>query len=721
MTQNSQKPQDKDSDSDIFELDLLGLLRAVLKRMKLCVAITGTAIVAALLYCFMTTPIYLANCRMLVESGNLKVTSIQEVYDSQAGRDTNSRRDFLTTQMKLMTSDHILARVFEHFEFAKKPEFQDVREPLLALSKRFEVKQVPNTSLIDIGFKDKDPRFSAEVSNYIAQEYINDSRIRSTGFSERGLEKLRDELVNMEATRFKAIEKLNTFKAKHDMLSAETATNLLISRLTELGKSLVGAKEAVANAQASVDAIETWKAQGLRLDSIPEASLNPTLTNFKMARLQAQAALVKTLQDYGPNHRAVTTQKQVIEEMDKAILDETENTLISIRAKLEAAEIRLRLLTEENDAATAELKALDRISDEYKMLEDNLKSAEKAYQYVLDRVSELQIAKNADAGSGGTFQIIVPATPPAKAAYPQKAKVMIIVTLAAGVLSVLLCIVLELLDVTLKGREEFENNSKLPVFGEIPLSQKKDRVDYVCYDEPNGESAEAFRALRTSLSLSPAARRAKLIAVTSSMPSEGKSFVSLNLAITYARSGKRVLLIDSDMRRSRLTRLILGDKKNADGLSTILAGTTQLADLDKIVTKPFDDLNLSFLSSGPIPANPVELLSAETTKGVFEALESQFDMVIVDTAPVLLVSDTVNLSVISNLRFLIVGQLFKTEKKQLVATVEALHRVNANLIGTVIQQSAKSKKAYGYGYGYSYRYGYGSEAESKPWYRSLFK
>ena len=161
----------------------------------------------------------------------------------------------------------------------------------------------------------------------------------------------------------------------------------------------------------------------------------------------------------------------------------------------------------------------------------------------------------------------------------------------------------------------------------------KERTDFVGYDDPKGAVAEAFRALRTSLSLSPAPSKAKLLAVTSSVPSEGKSFVALNLALTYARGSKRVLLV----------------------------------------------------------------------------------------------SDTLNLTAVAGLKFLVVDQCLKTEKKQVEETCDTLRRVNAEVVGTVLQQGEKAALESGYsdyGYGYKYGYGYGADratAAKTPWYRRFGK
>lgn len=215
---------------------------------------------------------------------------------------------------------------------------------------------------------------------------------------------------------------------------------------------------------------------------------------------------------------------------------------------------------------------------------------------------------------------------------------------------------------------------------------EKERTDFVGYDDPKGAVAEAFRALRTSLSLSPASSKAKLLAVTSSVPSEGKSFVALNLALTYARGGKRVLLVDCDMRRRRLTYLLMADKCEMPGLSNLLAGTVTET-VEARTMKPFSVMALTFLPAGPTLPNPVELLGSESAPAFFAGLENQYDLVIVDTAPVLLVSDTLNLTAVAGLKFFVVGQCLKTEKKQVEETVTQAARTNVALSERLLSET----------------------------------
>ena len=158
-------------------------------------------------------------------------------------------------------------------------------------------RRIPGTSLLDVGVRSEDPVFAAHAANFIARVYIDDSQRRASGFSLRGLAKLEEQLATTEETRLKAIERLNAFKKESGILSGSTSQALGIARLTELDRASVDAQAQLASAQAAVDTIERWRKAGMNLDSLPECVGNPALSSFKMARLEAQGALVKALRD----------------------------------------------------------------------------------------------------------------------------------------------------------------------------------------------------------------------------------------------------------------------------------------------------------------------------------------------------------------------------------------------------------------------------------------
>jgi receptor protein-tyrosine kinase len=287
------------------------------------------------------------------------------------------------------------------------------------------------------------------------------------------------------------------------------------------------------------------------------------------------------------------------------------------------------------------------------------------------------------------------------------------VALAAGVLSVLLCVMLELLDKSLKTRQDFEKASRLPVIGEIPYVNGRKNV--VTRDAPGSAAAESFRGLRTMLSLSAAAKDAKLIAITSPMPREGKSFISLNLAASCAQAGKRVLLVDSDLRHRALTEQLCRENSARQGLSSILAGALGASSYGDLVVKPFDGLSLDFMPSGSATQNPSELLASENTRNTFEDFARNYDVVIVDTAPVLAFSDTPILSAVPSMNFLMVGRLYETEKRQMAEAVKTLRSVNGPLIGTVVELGEKDAPT---GSGYVSET---AQDTKRPWYKKLLR
>lgn len=702
-----------DNEDDVVEIDLFQLIQAVLKRWKLCATICGGAIALGLVYCFTATPMYQANCRMLLEQGKLNISQIQNVYtrESEGG---NNRKDFITTQIQLITSDNILKRVYDHFKFAEKPAYANAVEPLKILEKKIEIKQVPNTSILDLGFKDPDPKLSADVTNYIAREFINDANSRMAGFSAMGLNRMTEELHTMEKNRLDAIKRINDFKQKNDILSMDMASRIAIERANHLHSQQFSTRQSIISQETTLNAIREWKQSGRKLDNLPEFFNKGMVSQLKSQRIDAQASLIRTMQDLGPAHKRVATQRQVIALIDKAIDSEIENILASMQAGFEKSKRRLAVLDAEVAKADAHLKSIQLIHDEYKLLADNLSASEGAYRKVLHRVTDLTIANSADTSMNGSFQVIVPAVPPARAAYPQKAKIMIIVALASGVLSVLICVMLELLDASVKNRQDVEKASRVPVFGTIPFvgDAKDGRVAFVSYEAPKSAAAEAFRGLRTSLSLSALAREARLIAITSAAPGEGRTFAALNLATSYAKAGKRVLLVDCDMRSRRLTSLVSEAQKENAGLSSLLAGTIGVEKLSTVVRKPFADLPLEFLPSGPLAPNAAELLAGEQTSALFEMLARSYDIVIIDTAPVLSVSDTPILAAVPDMNFLIMGRLYQTQKKDLTAAVNTLAGVNGSIIGTIMLQNEGADAE---------TLGAPAGARRTPWYKRILK
>lgn len=217
-------------------------------------------------------------------------------------------------------------------------------------------------------------------------------------------------------------------------------------------------------------------------------------------------------------------------------------------------------------------------------------------------------------------------------------------------------------------------------------------------------ASEAYRMLRTNIQFSSISREIKIIAVTSSVPGEGKSTTACNYALSLAETGKRVLLIDCDLRKPTIHRKF--KISNASGLTNILLGE---AAAESTICIARD--SLSILTSGTLPPNPAEVVGSQRMKDFLHEMEKQYDYIVIDTPPLLAVADGQIISSISDGVLLIVESK-KTPKDSVLKSKELLTNVNANILGIILNKCEMSHKK-GYGYGYGYYYGYGMEGSNK--------
>jgi len=328
------------------------------------------------------------------------------------------------------------------------------------------------------------------------------------------------------------------------------------------------------------------------------------------------------------------------------------------------------------------------------------------------------------------ISVVDPAEVPETPFSPDKKQNLILALLFGLFGGVGLCFLLEYLDNTVKGPEEVEKLTGLPSLGVIPFLEQEDShgrgrryseyeseehkkalsseetkpkmkdIELVNHLYPRLPISDDYRTVRTSILLSHAESPPKVIAFTSSLPVEGKSSTLVNIAVAFAQLDKKVLVIDSDIRKPRLHRIFkLG---NIGGLSGYLAGKLELKDaIQKTSIK-----NIWLLSSGPVPPNPSELLNSAKMKEMVEGVKKAFDIVLLDTPPILATIDAVIISTLvdSTIMVLKAGEI---SRKPFLSAVEELKRANAKIIGVVFNGLKASQGKYFYrGYYPYYRYGY---------------
>lgn len=298
-------------------------------------------------------------------------------------------------------------------------------------------------------------------------------------------------------------------------------------------------------------------------------------------------------------------------------------------------------------------------------------------------------------------RVIEPATPALFQSSPNKQRDAVLGAFAGALLSALLISVWALLDTRVRSDEVLRRLTDLPVLGGVPLRKDKSRRPVVV-SEPNGTSAEAYRRLRSSLRFAAVEHQISAIAVTSSIPGEGKTSTAVNLALTYAEAGLRVLLVDADLRRPMVAETL--GLENSVGLTTILVGAVSFED----ARLPWGEGALWVLPAGEVPPNPAELLASARMAEVLRELRSEFDIMVVDTAPLLSVSDATMIAQYVDTT-IVVADVTRVRSAQLARSLDALVRSGAQVAGILLSRIKPQRRD-------DYYY-YGSEVtpRRRPW------
>ncbi|WP_180008027.1 MULTISPECIES: polysaccharide biosynthesis tyrosine autokinase [unclassified Acinetobacter] len=352
------------------------------------------------------------------------------------------------------------------------------------------------------------------------------------------------------------------------------------------------------------------------------------------------------------------------------------------------------------------LKKLPDLQRRYLQLYREVEVKQQLYTALLNSYQQLRIAK---AGEIGNVRIVDTAVEPIEPIKPKKLIVLILSLFVGGFIGVLIALVRNMLRSGIKDSSEIENNLDLPVYATVPRSpvqesrikllKKKKTIPVLAVKNSDDIAIESLRSMRTAIHFALTSAKNNLIMISGPAPEVGKSFISTNLATILAQSDKRVLIVDADLRRGYLNKYFNHD--NQPGLSEYLNGQR---DLDSII-KTTEIPNLSVITRGKSPSNPSELLSSGKFKEFLELISPMFDHVIIDTPPVLAVTDGIIISQYAGVN-LVIARYAKTQLKELELTVNRFEQVGVKVNGIILNDIQRSSAGYGYGYGYNYSYGY---------------
>jgi len=660
------------------------VIRILLTYRWTWISVTALVLVVATAAVFTITPQYTAECLVMIEPGKLNITDFKEVYDptmTQSGVG-DVRREFMATQFHLMLSEPVLEKVFLRFGFGEQERFREMSDPLEAFRDCFRVEPIRRTRLAKVTFEWEDPEMAARALSHLVKTYIEDYRRRRLGITAEGLEALKAKAADLRPRVEKRAQALQQFMAKHNMVSLEDNQDIVKERLKEISTNLTAVEAERIQLESRYRNIQEAAAGKRPLDDLPEVNNNPVIRDLKLELVKVNQEIENFGERFGSNHpemRRMNARRAVL----KGRLDDEINGIL---ASAEADFDRIRRQEEELRRALSlqEKKVMDqnRMAVEYNLLKDSHESTNASYRSIIKRIEEIEIASAAGTKEDNVFEITPPKVP-TEASFPRKKRSLALAALVGLILGWSLSFLLHSLDGSVKSTEDVEDELGLPVLGHVPRSARGNSgpngADLYSLENPRGSFAESFRSLQTSIALARAGDPIRRLLVTSATPSEGKDLVCVNTAIAIARNGKRVLLIDADMRRPRQHKVF--GVSSRSGLSNLLAGRGDAGPLERV--RPTVVPGVSLLPAGPIPPDPMELVASDRMREVLDLLEPHFDVLVLNSPPVMAVSDPVVLSRIADGTLLVVRALV-TRREAARRALEILKRADARLLGAVL-------------------------------------
>jgi capsular exopolysaccharide synthesis family protein len=684
---------------------------------------------------FRMQSVYVATARIEIdrENSNILPFAGMDSYDYMMDLE-----NYIETQSKILTSETLALQTIRSSGLASRPEFgsnggssealttgslENQRRPpeLGAFLGSLSVKRVPNSRLMDVSFESTDPQFAARIVNEHIKNYVEQNIRSRYQETTRASTWLRDELNELKIKVQESEDKRIDYERKNQIWTLDDKQNITTQRLADLNKQLTDAQSERMRKEALYEFAKSGD-----VSEVPLLRDNPALQGVLQKREQASEEYDDALAQYGPNFPKVQRLQAQIKELDQVIEKEKVNALNRLESDYREARQRETLLTQALDQQKAETNQMAERLVEYNIIKREAEANKAMYDGLLTKLKEAGISV---ALQSSNIRVVDPAMIPTYPSRPAKTRNIALAFLVGLIGGIGLALLREYLDNTVKTPDDIETLSRLPSLAVVPQfvssngngsrrrllsgiasNGHEKRIELVAQHLPKSQMSEAFRALRTSLLLSQADHPPQVILVTSALPREGKTTAAANLAVTLAQLGDSTVLVDADLRKPGIGRLLnLGAGKYA-GLSSFLAGVSSL----DLVTVPHPAIpNLAAIPTGPLPPNPADLLSSHKLADAIAELRTKYKFIVIDSPPIMAATDAVILSVQAD-GVLLVVRSGETPKEAFTRTRDLLTSVKCRLLGVVLNAVDSSAPDYYYSYRYyPYSYGYGPQESAE--------
>jgi succinoglycan biosynthesis transport protein ExoP len=720
-------------------LTLTDLLRIVLKHKWTLLTVILLACAVAAVRTFLSTPIYRSTVILQIDRAAQRVVSFNNDVDrEQPSEEPNS----LTTQVELLKSRSLAERVIDELRLdqslpvaatgaadaapprtgerpageadasSKGDYFERIvrgyrklmnpstrntevlgREAVMrSFLDALTIEPVRNSRLIKLHVENTSPELAARIANSTVQAYIAMGLERKMEASSYAKTFLEDQIKQIKAKLEESERKLNRFAQDKQILTLDEKTSVVNQTYTDYASALSKAEQDRIKVEALYNEIKK------NPDNVAMVGENKTVQSYKEQKAKLEIEYQQNLRIYKPDFPKMLQIKAQIAEVDAQITKEISSIAATVQAQYQAAQQQESLLRDKLGQTRKQVLSTQDSSIDLNLLKREVDTNRQLYDGLLQRIKQLGV-------SGGVVTNNISVVDPAEASlFPYKPNLSrnLLIGLAAGLfLGLCIVFVLEFIDDSIKFPDEVERTLGLPLMGIIPrVTRKRGENKSVALDvhsDPRSTLAEAYRSVRTALQFSTPEGAPKRLVVTSTTRNEGKSTTALALAINFAQMGQRVLLIDGDMRNPSVHKLL--EIPNEYGLSNLLSSDSRGEKMIMRTAVP----NLSVLTAGPVPPNPVDLLMGPKLLLLLNvAATLGIEYVIVDAPPLLGIADSIVLgNQLQNILFVV--QASRTRKSHIKNALRRLRLAGLMPRGVVLTQTLRGslpqdyESYYGYG------------------------
>src|SRR5688572_30017130 len=675
-------------------------------------------------------PRYRASARILVEEPGADIATPTEIARNAPLSDPEM---FMQTQLRIMRGRDLAQRVAQKIDLSRVPEFngQGPRPTPLAnsiaaikyyaawpyrlvttaqappiappngsdghtgnyadaLIARLAVDQVRGSQLVDMSFASADPEFAARAANAFADEYLGQNLALKIQNLEKSAEWLTGEVERQAKLVQQSELQLQQYRETQDAGALDSGQNIVVARLNSLNEQLTLAR---TDRIRKENLYKQLQGAGSNIDSISAVINNTQVQNLRSRLNELQQESLRVAERYGEKHPERQRVAAAFASARSQLEDEIQKAVLNARNDYDAAVAQERMLLSTLNESKQAATDLSRKGVNYSALVREAESNRAVYSQLLTREKELRVIANSRTNN---VRVVDRAEVPGSPFTPNHRRDWVYALALGLALGLAIAFGIDYLDDTVKTPDDITRRLKLKFLGLVPIVPG-DRHPLISGPVPH-DFGEAYRSIRTSLAAQIPGTGARVVAVGSSQPLEGKTTTAVNIAMALAVGGARVLLIDADMRRPSVHKALR--MSNDRGLSQLLAGQARMRE----VVQRTHDPNLLTITAGRTPANPSELLASDRMRALLSGLESgPFDWIIVDTPPVLAVTDAVILApLVGAVTFVIGAEM--TRWRLAERAVETLLSSNPRQVLAVLNKVNFGRNKYYYSRYYGHQY-----------------